>query len=389
MFPFDYLKPSQKHLPSHTYFDHLWSEYESLKSSLQLSQDDQVRLEEIKKCRGLGNQRKLTWHDIYEFELMLLKYLKLPDLCNKATALRQNYKDIFGDKKYQIYKDNNPPDIPKANEAELQKDISFLLNEIHLQYAALYSRDGLSKWLTIWAAVLIVISLAVIGLLIFGKDSISSLKGLSTPIPVVAFAGALGGLISILQRLESSPADGEPIHKLAVFWHGSYALFVSPLTGIVFGVLIHLMFSGQVLEGRFFPRMTRIENTVCFAPSHSPAPTPSPSPSPSSNTKLSPTPDATQTPKPSPTNSPSPLLSPSPTATASPSPSPSQPTPTPTATSFQQFLQCTGPVSSGDYALLILWCFIAGFAERLIPDALSRLSKEANKESKDKKDDKP
>jgi len=40
---------------------------------------------------------------------------------------------------------------------------------------------------------------------------------------------------------------------------------------------------------------------------------------------------------------------------------------------IRTFLKETGPVDGVAYALLIVWSFIAGFAERLVPDTLNRL----------------
>ena len=126
----------------------------------------------------------------------------------------------------------------------------------------------------------------------------------------------------MLQRIQSAPTEGDALFNLAALTNGWIGLSLSPLYGAIFASLLFILFAAGILKGSVFPTVetagTKIEQT---APGAQPAATPTP------------------------------------------------------AGIFQaeEFLKRTGPKDGVSFALLMIWSFIAGFAERLVPDTLNRL----------------
>ena len=161
-------------------------------------------------------------------------------------------------------------------------------------------------------------------------------------------------------------------------WRG---ILLSPIYGAIFASLLFVLFAAGILNGSVFP-------TIVTPGWNSPTAAPSPVVTAQAPKGPSATPSVTQlataTPAGSPTSNAKGAASPgssianqteaeksqSPTPAPVPTPAPS---PRTAVLQIRDFLQQTGPRSGIAYALLIIWSFLAGFAERLVPDTLNRL----------------
>lgn len=385
------------------------------------------KVEAIKAKRQEGT---IDWNDLYLFEMLLADLRPVGSLRSKVLSLRRDYRSVAGQVEYDEYlasKPKNlldppdprdPPDKEANYEVLLRDDLKDVLGRLFKRYAILPVREARLKRLTVYASLFCALFLLILIWFIVSMDepkpdpqrgggnsnvaSGTNANATATPtatpaaprgadgnrqpyVPsialfVVLVSGAMGGFVSALQRIQTSPTEGDSIYNLAMLYHSSYAVFVAPLTGAIFAILLYMMFTGKILEGRFFPDIyTPSAFTTAATPTPSPTPTPTPSPTPTANLKQTPK----QTPTPRPTPTPSPTPTPTPTPTPSPTPTPAAtatPAPTPTprqvptmSLRVKDFLYDSGPAGGQDYALLIIWCFIAGFAERFVPDSLNRL----------------
>jgi hypothetical protein len=330
------------------FFDHLFSEYLALKTSI----DKPEVITALESIRQRRDECKLTWSDIYTFDLTLVHVRPAATLIRKAYDARARYRSIAGQKEYDEYVASNPPNLieikvaPNAEppqpdvivENALRADVEYLLSKFYLYYATLPARERLRDDLTkkavrrtlVFVAILGILIIANLGILFgFNLDITSGLTVLT-----VALAGTMGGCVSMLQRIQSTPSEGDALFNLAALNNGWTGLSLSPLYGGIFASLLFVLFAAGVLKGSVFPEIHTPGKSVLADVS---APSQPESQSPSS-ANLSATRESTVE-----------------------------------VLRIKTFLTQTGPVDGVSYALLIVWSFLAGFAERLVPDTLNRL----------------
>lgn len=386
------------------FFDHLYSEYLTLKSSIA-DADLKQRLDDIHERR---RQHDLTWSDIYTFDLSLVDVRPPESLVRKAYDARTRYRSVAGQKEYDEYIASKPMDLgtvqvdpdaqpPKPGasiERQLRADIKYLLSKFYLYYALLPVREALRDNLTKKAVIVTSGAVLLIAFAIalnvggtFWIPGVEQYSSVVVTVLTVALAGIVGGCVSMLQRIQAAPTDGDALFNLAALTNGWRGILLSPLYGGIFACLLFILFAGQILNGSIFP--TIVTPSRSAVTTSTPAPSASPSAQ-ASNVSRTPTPAGgvagTDSPSPSPgvrgAPTPSPRSAASPAGSpdirlaaikADPSPSPAQAASTSRVLQIKDFLRETGPASGLAYALLIIWSFLAGFAERLVPDTLNRL----------------
>jgi len=398
------VKAMNKPVPPYArlYFDHLYSEYIALKPSIK----DTGLIQLLDELHQRRRQHDLTWSDIYTFDLTLVDVRPPESLVRKAYDSRARYRSVAGQKEYDEYIASKPLDLgtiqidpdadpPKPNviiERELRADIKYLLSKFYLYYALMpvreALRDDLTKKAVLATAAAVALIMLAIALNVGAASQITWLRWLDeyssvlVTLLTVTLAGIIGGCVSMLQRIQAAPTEGDALFNLAAMTNGWRGILLSPIYGAIFASLLFVLFAGGILNGSAFPTIVTPSRSATL-----PAPAPSPTASPNLPRGALPSsaslPPATESPKTQSRTSASPVATPvalsetakpESTASSSPSPSPS-PVPTPRAGVLQikEFLIGTGPASGVAYALLIIWSFLAGFAERLVPDTLNRL----------------
>jgi hypothetical protein len=283
-----------------SYFDHLVAVYVNLNTSDPRA--DAV----IKKSHDRPDD--LTWGDVFLLENINFSLMS-PDLVDRsAWILRERFREIACPSIYEKYVGSAIPketDTP-AKLSLLRADLARVLDVLHWYYSLIPMRERIRRSLTIDCIAMVVAYTVALALCLAWCHYHNT--NFLAMLACVLYCGIIGGFVSSQRRMQSIPSEGDPLIDVFGFDNAGYYLWLSPLLGAIFAVVLTLMFIAGVLKGSAFPDFSQ-----SFSGHHDGLP-------------------------------------------------------------FFYFTWNTLPKNSDEYAKLFVWAFLAGFAERLVPDSLDRLA---------------
>lgn len=273
------------------YFDHVLAEYELVSAEGGMP----PRVQEIIEKRKSGDH--LTWGDLYLLEKCVIYRQPEEVLRARLPGLRLNYREIVGAEAYEQYLQSRQAAPLEGRIEELRADAGRLLDALHWAYAMAPERElmrsNILRSIAMEMSVSVVLAVgAVLFFAYLGQMLVATLI-------LVLLMGALGGFLSVQQRIEKIPTEQDPILTMFQLQNGRFAVRLAPLTGSICALILFLIFQGGLLKGSAFPDMEKL------------------------------------------------------------------------ALSLGKMSIPPGAVS--EYGKLLVWCFIAGFAERFVPDTLDNL----------------
>ena len=264
---------------------------------------------------------RITWSDVYVFERAVLRLQPVEVLKRRAWSMREKYRAIVGEEMYKKYLDSKPPDPERSDESDLRIDLEILLGKFHRYYSAHQQREEMISGLM---RTLGTILLGTFLLIFAWLNYSSSLNWPEVPlIMMVAFSGMAGAFASILQRIQKFKASSS-------FEQDDTLIMLSALDYGRLGVYFALI-SGVVFSTALFLVFASQILKGPFFPE---------------------------------------IFTPKDNISG--------------GLPFSLFAAATNPVNGIEYAKLLVWSFLSGFAERMVPDVLDRIAKKATSESSGK-----
>ena len=313
-------------------------------------------------------EEDLVGQDLADLETWLIELLPLEALKQKVNSLREDLQDLAGDAAWKKILPTLANQVATATEGQLRPEARRLQQELHwrtsIQPQAQNTR--LKLMFRVIAMFALILILGCVRTVIF------SFTG------VIVIAGVFGALISCIQRIQSADLASSRATSMTNHDGLTLGVTISPLLGGIFAVVFVLaLLAGSITPGFVIPEVTVLPtNCVCVGFSNAPS-------------QLANRTEGVHQPGISPVGE---------HAEPKPAPPPTNNLNLTTGQGRTTNLQTTNALavegrhvaradslrfaffglnlcftSGKDVVLLILWAFVAGFSERLVPDLLTRL----------------
>ena len=232
------------------YFDHVLAEFD-------LVCPDGNAPNAIKEAVAKRNKRCEThWSDIYLVEKFVLSKQKKEVIKARLPGLRQCYRQIVGSDAYEEYLQSGEAASLDGSAEELQTDAEQLLDALHWSYAMA------PEWEKLRTKCLKRISLGIgIAVALMGTAAVIAYflnDRFVAAIILMSLMGALGGFVSVQQRIEKISTGQDPILTMFQLKDGWFAVHLAPLTGALFALVLFLIFDGGLIRGSIFPDVNQI-----------------------------------------------------------------------------------------------------------------------------------
>jgi hypothetical protein len=300
------------------YFEFVHAEFRSTQAAKDLEGYPEAKaLADDLASKYDTDKSSLKLTDVVMFEKMLTALLPEDALRRKASQLRDRFRKCVEPQEYQLYLETVPPDAATGDINKLRVDLLDLLDRMLWIYTIAPFREDMRSRISSRISVIFLAFITFIISIYIIYYEINILNHQSPVIPtllVVVVVGMIGGVVSVQQRIQSTPTEGDAIRNVLSLSSGLFSVYMSPITGAVSATLLYLLFAGGLLTGALFPDMTNNPEKLEFL------------------------------------------------------------------FSFEHATSAHFP----NFARLIIWSFIAGFAERFVPDTLNRLVSAAQSSSQSK-----
>jgi hypothetical protein len=240
------------------WFDHVMAEYELLPHHQTETYADPAALRKridtiVEKYRS--SPSLLTKADIYELEKYILDNQEPQVIQLRAPGLRENYREIAGERAYENYLQSKPLKGRDATSTQvLRADLGRLLDFLHWAYSMIPKREQLRAAILKRIGVVVLIFIALVGVCIYSLNHVTrEPHPIAATLLVVMIMGALGGFVSLQQRIQTIPADGDPILSILQLQSGKFSLYLAPVSGGIFALVMFYMFQGNIISGTLFP----------------------------------------------------------------------------------------------------------------------------------------